>query len=144
MAKNNQKNKKQNKKTKWIFLGSVLGLYLILSLLNPNNTLEAAKYSSNLILSIIPVLLIVLFFMFLFNLINEKKLKKVIERSPKYIQYLVMSLFGTFSHGPIYAWYPLMKDFHDKGISYGSIAAFLYARPWYAWLQETSFWFNNV
>ncbi|OQY32302.1 MAG: hypothetical protein B6241_11360 [Spirochaetaceae bacterium 4572_59] len=70
----------------------------------------------------------VLIFMFLFNLIDEKKLKSVISRSPGYIQYLVMTLLGTFSHGPIYAWYPLMKNFHDKGISYGPISSFLYAR----------------
>ncbi len=61
-------------------------------------------------------------------MINEKKLKSVVENSPQFVQYLVMTVFGTFSHGPMYAWYPLMKGFHEKGISYGSIATFLYAR----------------
>ena len=127
-SQNNQNKNKKNKKTKWTFLGSVLSLYLILSFIKPENTLKASKYSANLLLTIIPVLLLVLGFMFVFNLIDEKKLKAIIEKSPQHIQYLVMTAFGTFSHGPIYAWYPLMRDFHNKGISYGSIATFLYSR----------------
>ena len=94
IAQNNQSNAKQknnqnkkNKKSKWIFLGSVLILYLILSLISPQKTLRASKYSSNLLLTILPILLLVLGFMFLFNLIDEKKLKNVIERSPQHIKY---------------------------------------------------------
>jgi hypothetical protein len=37
-------------------------------------------------------------------------------------------IFDTVSHGPIYAWYPLMKNFHEKGVHYGPIASFLYSR----------------
>ncbi len=35
---------------------------------------------------------------------------------------------GILSHGPIYVWYPLLKDLRDKGMRSGLIAAFLYSR----------------
>lgn len=113
---------------KYLFPGIVITIYAILYLIKPEITISAIKYSLNLVIIVAPVLLFVLIFMFLFNLIDEKKLKGIISKSPQFVQYLVMTLFGTFSHGPIYAWYPLMKNFHEKGVSYGSIATFLYAR----------------
>ncbi len=134
MDKNNDKSngigktKNKKKSSKWIFPSSVLALYLFLYFIDSAKTLGAIAYAAKLAKSIAPILLIVLFFMFLFNLIDEKRLKKTIEGSPRYLQYLVMVIFGTFSHGPIYAWYPLMKDFREKGISHGSISIFLYAR----------------
>jgi len=120
--------KKKNSKSKWIFLGSVIFIYLVTLFINSGNTFKALVYSWKLLLTILPILLLVLVFMFLFNLINEEKFKAFIEKSPKHMQYLVMSVFGTLSHGPIYAWYPLMKDLRLKGVSNGSIASFLYAR----------------
>ena len=35
---------------------------------------------------------------------------------------------GILSHGPIYVWYPLLKDLRDRGMRSGLIAAFLYSR----------------
>jgi uncharacterized membrane protein YraQ (UPF0718 family) len=130
MSENNKNSKKQNKKkgSIWIFPASVLALYILLFLVNSVKTVSALKYAAKLFVSIIPILAMVIFFMFLFNLINEKKLKQFIDGSPRFIQYMAMLLLGTLSHGPIYAWYPLMKEFMDKGISNGSVAIFLYAR----------------
>ena len=35
---------------------------------------------------------------------------------------------GIISTGPIYAWYPLLKDLREKGAGESSIAKFLYNR----------------
>lgn len=130
MTQKKKDNQKKNKKinSSWIFLGVVFSLYLILSFIYPDQTTDAYIYSFELIQTIIPILVLVVVFMFLTNLINEKKFEKLMKKSPKPLKYLAMVGFGTFSHGPIYAWYPLMKTFHDKGLSYGPIASFLYAR----------------
>jgi uncharacterized membrane protein YraQ (UPF0718 family) len=37
-------------------------------------------------------------------------------------------IFGIISSGPIYAWYPFLKQMREKGVSLGAIASFLYAR----------------
>ncbi|HKL11161.1 MAG TPA: hypothetical protein VJ990_06935 [Clostridia bacterium] len=130
MSENNKNDNKQNKKKRsiWIFPASVFALYILLFLLDSSKTMSALTYATRLFVSIIPILAVVIIFMFLFNLIDEKKLKHFIDGSPRFIQYMAMLLLGTLSHGPIYAWYPLMKEFMDKGISNGSIAIFLYAR----------------
>ncbi|BEP27970.1 cation-translocating P-type ATPase [Helicovermis profundi] len=126
-SKKNMKNKKSSK-IKWIMLSLVSILYITLFFFNKSKTIEAFNYSINLFLSIIPVLFIVLIIMFLFNLINEEKFKKMVENSSRHTQYIVMTILGTLSHGPIYAWYPLMKDLKNKGITDGSISSFLYSR----------------
>jgi len=123
----NKKKKKSSKKS-WYMLLGILSLYGLLYLFNPEPIREAFTYTLQLILSILPVLFLVLIFMFLFNLINENKLRDLIMKSPNFLKYILMALLGTFSHGPIYAWYPLMATLHKKGLSYGTIASFLYAR----------------
>jgi len=125
-----KKNKKQKKKTGniWIFPSLVIAIYVALFFVDQDKTLHALDYAANLFADIVPILFAVLFFMFLFNLVDDKKLKNLIDRSPKAVQYIAMLLLGTFSHGPVYAWYPLMREFREKGIGYGSIAIFLYAR----------------
>ena len=35
---------------------------------------------------------------------------------------------GILSHGPIYVWYPLLKDLRNHGMRIGLIAAFIYSR----------------
>ncbi|MEA2074619.1 MAG: hypothetical protein U9O85_02630 [Euryarchaeota archaeon] len=35
---------------------------------------------------------------------------------------------GIISHGPIYIWYPLLKELRDRGMRSGLIAAFMYSR----------------
>jgi uncharacterized membrane protein YraQ (UPF0718 family) len=39
-----------------------------------------------------------------------------------------MSVLGMISHGPIYAWYPLLKDLGNRGLTEGSIAAYLFSK----------------
>jgi len=125
-----KKSKTQKKKTGniWIFPSLVIAIYIALFFVDSDKTLHALNYAANLFADIVPILFAVLFFMFLFNLVDDKKLKKLIDGSPKAVQYIAMMLLGTFSHGPVYAWYPLMREFREKGIGYGSIAIFLYAR----------------
>ena len=37
-------------------------------------------------------------------------------------------LAGILIHGPIYVWYPLLKELRDKGMRSGLVAVFLYNR----------------
>ena len=62
--KENQNNKKKPKKYSFVFLGIVLLIYLFLGLVNIDKTIEAVNYSLNLLKTLIPVLLLVLVFMF--------------------------------------------------------------------------------
>jgi uncharacterized membrane protein YraQ (UPF0718 family) len=85
-------------------------------------------YVGKIIIEILPILVFVYVFMVVFNFIDEKKMKAKIDGAPNGMKYLLMGGLGTLSHGPIYAWYPLLKDLKKKGLSQGTIATFLYAR----------------
>lgn len=126
MHKNSQSNK--NKYSKFIFLSIIALFYGILYFFNPIKSKEAFLYASNVFKEVMPILLLIYVFMVFFNFIPEKKLKSQITKSSKMLKYIIMSLLGMLSHGPIYAWYPLMTQFKQKGVSLGSIGAFLYAR----------------
>lgn len=127
--KNNAGNKKKkNSKISYFFMGIMIMVYIVLYLILPDKTSEAVKYVLNIFKEILPILLFVYIFMLIFSLINENKLKTLIEKAPKTVKYLLMSALGTVSHGPIYAWYPFLNDLHKKGLSKGTVGTFLYAR----------------
>ena len=111
-----------------IFFALMLLSYLLLYFVYPIKVEAAFLYVFGIIRELLPILVLVYIFMVLFSLVNEKKLKKIVEGSPMLLQYVIMSLLGTLSHGPIYAWYPFLKALNQKGISKGTIATFLYAR----------------
>jgi uncharacterized membrane protein YraQ (UPF0718 family) len=125
--KKNQKKKKKSNKS-FYFMGMMVALYGILYLVDSGKITGAFKYSGGILLDVIPILIFVYVFMLGMSFVDEKKLKKYINKAPRLIKYTIMSLLGTLSHGPIYAWYPFLKDLNEKGISKGNIASFLYAR----------------
>ncbi|MCK5812468.1 MAG: hypothetical protein KAG94_06180 [Clostridiales bacterium] len=130
---NNQKGqkgqkKKKNSKIPLIFLGVMVLTYIGLYFIDSIKTVAALNYVIGIVLEILPILLIVYVIMVLFSLLDEKKLKQTIEKAPKLLKYILMSILGTISHGPIYAWYPFLKDLNEKGLSKGPIGTFLYSR----------------
>ena len=125
---NKNKAQKKSSKKSLIFLGIMILIYVILYFLYPEKTFNAILYVIEIIKEILPILLFVYVFMVAFAFINEKKLKEYIQKAPMFVKYILLSLLGTLSHGPIYAWYPLLKELNQKGISKGAIGTFLYSR----------------
>ncbi len=124
----NQVKKVKKTNTSLYFLLVMVVLYIVLWFVDLNKTQAASEYVFDIIVDIAPILLLVYVFMVALSFLNEKKLKKTIEKSSSLLKYIMMSVLGTLSHGPIYAWYPFLKDLNEKGISKGNVTAFLYAR----------------
>lgn len=125
-----QSNKKKNKKPKKsnYFLVLMLTAYGVLYLIDPDKTTSAMVYVLGILKDIVPILVLIYVFMLLLSFIHEKKLRSTIEKSPMLLKYVMMSILGTLSHGPIYAWYPFLNTLHEKGVTKGHVASFLYAR----------------
>jgi uncharacterized membrane protein YraQ (UPF0718 family) len=67
--------------------------------------------------------------MFAFNyLIDKKNLKKYLGSSKSIKGWLIAIAGGIISTGPIYVWYPMLKDLMKKGVKEGFIITFLYNR----------------
>jgi len=119
----------EQSKSGWYFLIGVIILYLIISLINLNYTKNSILFFINLLTTIIPIIFLVFILMTLTNyFISPERLIKYIGREAGIKKYFLIVLGGIISTGPIYMWYPLLSDLHEKGLSYGLIACFLYNR----------------
>jgi uncharacterized membrane protein YraQ (UPF0718 family) len=123
---NQQKQKKKSKSP--YFMTMMLALYGVLYFVDQDKVVSGIKYVYEIFKDLLPILVLVYVFMVAMSFMNEKKLRKTIEKSPSIVKYIMMSVLGTLSHGPIYAWYPFLKDLNEKGISKGNVGSFLYAR----------------
>lgn len=128
-------NKGEKEKRKWdkhydyYFLGSVIFLYLLLFFFDSESIYNSLKESGNIIIQIIPVLMLVIVSMALLDyFLHPKTVSKYVGKGSGIKGWFLAISTGILSHGPIYVWYPLLKDLRDRGMKSGLIAAFLYSR----------------
>ena len=113
----------------YYFLGSVMFLYFLLFFFDPESVYTSLKVSGDIVIQLIPVLLLVILFMALiYYLLQPKTVTKYVGKGSGITGWFLAISTGIMSHGPIYAWYPLLKELRDQGMRSGLIAAFLYSR----------------
>ncbi|MEF8849064.1 MAG: permease [Candidatus Thermoplasmatota archaeon] len=130
MKKENKLQKKnKNQFYSFIFLALVSILYIVLFFLESDKTIDSLYASWNIFLNIVPVLVVVIFLMGLVNyFLKPKKVSKYLGKKSGFKGWFLSALFGILSHGPIYIWYPLLKNLRDQGMKTGLVAVFLYNR----------------
>jgi len=128
---------KNNKARRWnknllygfSFLAIVTVLYLVLSFFDPVNFYSSIQTSLDIIIQILPILVLVIFMMVVVNLLLKPKTVSRYLGGESGLRGWFLAIFmGILSHGPIYVWYPLLKDLRDHGMRSGLVAAFLYNR----------------
>ncbi len=111
------------------FLGIVLILLCVTMFFKFEFVISSLIYSYNLLLRLIPTLFLVFLIMGLFNFfIKPKHLVKYLGKTKPFRAWLISSILGIISSGPIYIWYPLLSEAKDKGVTNSSITIFLYNR----------------
>ena len=60
--------------------------------------------------------------------LDPKTIKKYVGKGSGVKGWVFAISTGILSHGPIYVWYPLLKDLRNQGMRSGLIAVFLYNR----------------
>jgi len=113
----------------FIFPVCVLVIYGILFTINPNKALMALKTSGHLLFTIAQPLVFVFVIMLALNLfVKPAQIVRLFGEGVR-IKGIVLSVVaGIISMGPIYAWYPLLKNLREEGAGNGPIAIFLYSR----------------
>lgn len=113
----------------FLFPALLLVLYGILFAVMPDSFFLALKNTGNIFLRIFIPLCVVFVLMTLLNLfLKPEQIIRFLAKGAGIKGFLLPAAAGVISVGPIYAWYPLLKDLKVKGAGNFSIAVFLYNR----------------
>jgi len=111
------------------FLVFVIALLILLSIFDPENISKILDKASTMLYKLVPIFVLVITLTALINyFLKPKKIMKYFgkESGVKGILYALVG--GVISHGPMYAWYPMLDDLRKHGLKFGLIASFMYAR----------------
>ena len=109
-----------------IFPGCVMLIYGILFVFNSTKAVKALTSSVNILLTLIIPLSMVFALMFLLNLfLRPAHVARFLGRRSGARGLALSAVAGIISMGPIYAWYPLLKELKKKGAVNSLIAVFL-------------------
>ena len=107
----------------------VLIIYGVLFVLTPEQALVALKSSGKICLNIILPLALVFVVMLALNLfVKPAQIVHLLGSGASIKGTLLAVAAGIISMGPIYVWYPLLKELREKGAGNMPIAVFLYNR----------------
>ncbi|BCD65218.1 hypothetical protein NitYY0826_C0119 [Nitratiruptor sp. YY08-26] len=107
----------------------VVASYMLLFLFFPQKAILALQEFFHLLIKIAPILAVVVLINALINFfIDPKTLAKHLSREGGIKAWTIALFAGILSHGPMYAWYPLIDDLKKKGLRDSLIALFFYAR----------------
>jgi uncharacterized membrane protein YraQ (UPF0718 family) len=113
----------------WLFPAAVAILYLILHFLTPEKTIHAIRASGNILFNMLIPLSLVFILMLLLNLfLKPAQIVNLLGKGSGVRGLSLAVAGGIISTGPIYAWYPLLKDLKEKGAGNLPIAVFLHNR----------------
>jgi len=108
------------------FPGTVFALYGLLLVIAPEKALMALKSSSQVFLRLCIPLCLVFILMLVLNLyLKPADIVQFFGKRSGLKGKFISASAGIISVGPIYAWYPLLKDLKEKGAANGLIAIFL-------------------
>lgn len=108
------------------FPAIVLAIYGILFAIAPEKVSSALTSSGSILLSILLPLAFVFIMMLILNLFMKPgQVVKFLGKEAGIKGIMLSTLSGIISTGPIYAWYPLLKELREKGAGYKFIAIFL-------------------
>jgi len=113
---------------KYFFL-VVLILYGVLFFESSQSALLAAQKSVGIMVKILPVFVVIIVFTALINyFLQPGQIAKHLGQGGGYRGWLWALAAGVISHGPMYAWYPLIEDLRNHGMRDEFIVVFFASR----------------
>jgi len=113
----------------FLFPAAMLAVYGILFAVMPDRAFLALKSSSNIFLNMLMPLGLVFVLMVVLNLfLKPAQIARFLGKGAGIKGILLPAAAGIISTGPIYVWYPLLRNLREKGAGNSPIAIFLYNR----------------
>ena len=111
---------------KLIFPGCVLMIYGIVFVVSPAGAAMAVRSSTAILLNLMVPLGLVFTLMVFMNLfLKPTHIVRFLGKQSSSRGFILSAAAGIISMGPIYAWYPLLKELRKKGAANSLIAVFL-------------------
>ena len=111
------------------FLLFVVALFILLSIFDFENIPRIMDKFGTILYKIIPIFALVIVLTALINyFLKPKQVMKYFGKDSGKKGLIYALIGGVLSHGPMYAWYPMLDDMRKHGLKYGLIANFMYAR----------------
>ena len=113
----------------FLFPVVILAVYGLLFVVMPDKASLALKSSGNIFLNmLIPLCLVFVLMIFLNLFLKPAQIARLLGKGAGIKGILLPAAAGIISTGPIYVWYPLLRDLREKGAGNSPIAIFLYDR----------------
>jgi uncharacterized membrane protein YraQ (UPF0718 family) len=110
----------------FLFPALVVIAYGVVFAVVPDKASLALKSSGNILVNMLIPLSLVFILMLLLNLfLKPAQIVKLLGRGAGIKGVMLSAAAGIISAGPIYAWYPLLKDLRQKGATNSLLAIFL-------------------
>ncbi len=111
------------------FLAVVIVALVGISLFDPSRIFPIIKKIEHLTIKLLPIFVMVIVLTATINyFLKPKKIMKYFGKESGIKGEIFALLGGIVSHGPMYAWYPMLEDMKKHGLKMGLIAVFMYAR----------------
>ncbi|RUM41222.1 MAG: permease [Desulfobulbus sp.] len=112
------------------YLLPAVGLAYVAVFIHNSNVGSAALQKSFLVfLKILPIILMVILLTSLINFfLKPKQIARKLGKESGVAGWLWTLLAGVLSHGPMYAWYPLINDLRGHGMRDGLVVTFFASR----------------
>ncbi len=112
-----------------LFLALVVLAYGVLALRDAPAALLALQRGGLLLLRLLPVFAMVILLIAVINyFLRPAHIARWLGRESGARGWLLALLAGVISHGPMYAWYPMVRDLRSHGSRDGLLVVFLFAR----------------
>jgi len=113
----------------WLFLVVLLIGFVFIYVLDTEKAMLILQKFKKITLQIIPVLVLVYLVLLLTNyFVSNEFIKKYMGEHTGVKIWIFAIISGILSIGPIYMWYPLMKNLQEKGVQNKYLVTFLYNR----------------
>jgi uncharacterized membrane protein YraQ (UPF0718 family) len=110
-------------------LGFVAVLYGLAFVLSPDQAMASVQRFGHVLGTLVPILLVVWILTALINrFLSPEDLARHLGEDSGLRGWMIALGAGVISHGPMYAWYPMIQDLREQGARDGLIIAFFYAR----------------
>ncbi len=111
------------------FLSIVIVAFVVLLVVDNDKGMIALLKAADILKILIPIFAVVIVLMALIGYLTQGKSKLENLAKQRGAKGWFWALFiGLLSHGPMYAWYPVLQQLRQNGLRDGYITAFFYAR----------------